>query len=169
MWILKSVSHAWIPFYENLANKPYFCLGLLVKLPDPLIPVNVISITLGFFDILSPSRDGIPLGTLDNYWAKWTFLKFDVFRTPLEAGRSITSETDGPLLAGISCTCGTVCNIMTFYDGTLGSWLGVLMGSSSRSGANQVSYRSILSIAPLGDLCFTRSVQFGVFCDFPHE
>ena len=57
----------------NLENKTYFCLSLLSKVEDILIPVDARSIILGIFDLvlysednLSPSRDGIPLGALDD-------------------------------------------------------------------------------------------------------
>ena len=59
----------------------------------------------------SPSRDVIPLGTLNDCWAKQTFCKFGLFQTPLETGWSITSETDAPSLTGIS-------------GATLSTWLG---------------------------------------------
>ena len=65
-WGFLSTSHATIRVNENLPNKSYFCLGLLENLADLLIPVDTRLIKLGIFDPFSPSRDGIPLGALDN-------------------------------------------------------------------------------------------------------
>ena len=95
-----------------------------------------------------PSLNGTLLGTLDNFWAKQTFGKFDVFWTPLETGCLITLETDTPLLTGLSGV-------------TISTWVGILVVSSSRSGLNQVSFRSINSCKPICDMCCTRYFQFG--------
>ena len=81
-----------------------YILSLLSNLENILIPVDAISIILGIFYPFSPSKYGIPLVALYNFWAKWTFLKFYVFQTPLEFGRSITSEAGTLLLEGLSCT-----------------------------------------------------------------
>ena len=48
-------SHAPITANENLANKPYFCLGLLAKHADLQRPVDAIPIILGIFNTFSPS------------------------------------------------------------------------------------------------------------------
>ena len=61
-------SHAPITANENLANKPYFCLGLLAKHADLQRPVDAIPIILGIFNTFSPSWDSIPLGTFDDCW-----------------------------------------------------------------------------------------------------
>ena len=65
MWELLSTSHGSITSNNNLANKPYFCLGLLANLEDLLIPAVSRSIILGIFDPFYPFQDGIPLGALD--------------------------------------------------------------------------------------------------------
>ena len=87
------------------------------------------------------------------------------FEIPSEYGRLITSETNAPLLAGLSCACSSYCDgvrvLILFSGATLGSRVGVSMGSYSRPGVNQGSLRSIFSGAPLCGLRFTRSVQFG--------
>ena len=50
---------------------------------------------------------------------------------------------------------------LLFYGATLRTWVGVSMGSYSRSGVNQVSLSSILSGAPLFEMHCTKYVQFG--------
>ena len=108
-----------------------------------------------------------------SHWAFWMVVQqyklslyFMSFKIPPKDGRSITLETDTTSLDGPSCMCGTFCDgvimLLLFYGETLGSWLGVYLGSSSRSGVNQVSLGSILPGAPLCEMHFTRSVQFGV-------
>ena len=52
--------------------------------------------------------------------------------------------------------------ILLLFGETLGSSLGVYLGYSSRFGFNKVSFRSILSVAPICDMPCTRYVQFGV-------
>ena len=59
------LTHAPINANDNLANKSYFCLGLLSKLADLLITVDARSIILGVLYPLSPSQYGIPLGQWD--------------------------------------------------------------------------------------------------------
>ena len=49
--------------------------------------------------------------------------------------------------------------LLLFSGATLGLWLRGFLGSSSRSGVNQVSLRSIFSGAPIVYLCCTRYVQ----------
>ena len=66
MWGFLATAHATITDNENLENEAYICLGLLVNLADLLRPVDTRSIVLGIFDSFSPSRYGIPLGTLDD-------------------------------------------------------------------------------------------------------
>ena len=140
-----STSHATIITNENLSNKPHLCMGLLYKLLDLLRPVDTRSIILGIFDPFYPSRDGIPLGTLGDCWAKLAFFKFYVFQTPLETGSLITSENDDLFLTRLSCTFCTVCDdvttFMLFYGATHGTWVGVSLRYYSISGANQVSLR----------------------------
>ena len=53
-----------------------------------------------------PSRDGIPLGTLDGCWEKINFLNVDELWTPSETGSSCISEVNTPSLVTLSCTCG---------------------------------------------------------------
>ena len=69
-------------------------------------------------------------------------------------------------MTGLSCTCCKdyeyVIIFLSFSGATLFMWVGVSLGSSSRSGVKQVSLSSILSCAMLYDLHCTRSVQFGV-------
>ena len=66
MWGFLATSHAPITANESLENIPYSCLGLLANPEDLLIPVDYRPIILGIFDPFSPSRDGIPLGALDD-------------------------------------------------------------------------------------------------------
>ena len=66
MWGFLATSHYPITDNENLANKPFVCLGLLANLTDLLRPVDDISIILGIFDTFPSSQDGIPLGVLDD-------------------------------------------------------------------------------------------------------
>ena len=136
-----ATSHAPITGNCNLSNKPYIFLGLLENLSDLLIPVYYRSIILGIFDTFYPSQYGIPLGVLDDCWAKQTLFKFDVFITTSEAGCSITSEKDATSLVGIYCSRGTDCNDIPFYGSMLGYQLGVLLIHYQRSGVNQVSLR----------------------------
>ena len=122
MWGFLFTPHAPITDNESLANKPYFCLGLLANLEDILSPVDAISTILGIFDPFSPSQDDIPLGTLGDFRANFFFI-FDVFRTTLETGHWITSDTDAPLMIIPSFNCCMVCNnviiFLLFYDTTL--------------------------------------------------
>ena len=67
MWDFKATSNAPTTAYENLTNKPYFCLSLLANLADILIPVDVRLIILDIFDTLFPPQDGIQLGALDGF------------------------------------------------------------------------------------------------------
>ena len=117
------------------------------------------------FDPFSTSRDGIPMGTLDYFWSKWTFGKFDTFITPSETGRSVTSDTASTSLNGISCTCCTDCGgviiSLLFYCVTFGTCVGVSLGYYSISGVNQIYLRSIVYGAPLCDLSCKRYFQFG--------
>ena len=110
-------------------------------------------------------RDVIPLFTLDDCLEKQKFGNFDVLKSPSEAGHLITSETDSPLLTGISCNYGTVCYdvsiFLLFSSDTLRILVEVSLGSSSRSGVNQVYLRSVLSGSPLCEMSCTRSVQLG--------
>ena len=160
MWLFLAISHSPTTANEILANKPYFCLGLLAYLADTLIPVDVRLIILGVFYPFSPSQGGIPLGTLNDCWVKQTFGKSDVFRTPSETGCLITSDTDSPLL-----TCYTGCDgviIFILFSGEIiSTWVRVLLWSSSRSRVNQVSLRTILSGAPLREMRCTICFQFG--------
>ena len=66
MWGILATSHAPINANGNLANKPYFCLGLLANLEDLLRPVDDRLIILGIFDPFSTSQDSIPLEELDD-------------------------------------------------------------------------------------------------------
>ena len=145
MWGFLATSHAPITDNENSENKPYFCLGLLSNLADILRPVDAILIVLGLVYPFSPSRDGISLGALDEYWEKQDLFKFDVFWTPSEYEILITSGIGAPLLAVLSCTWDTDCDnvsvLLLLSGAKLGSWLGVSLGYSLRSGANQVSLR----------------------------
>ena len=113
----------------------------------------------------STSQYGIPLGELDDCREKRNLSKLDVFITSLEAGCYIASDTGTTLLAGFSCTCIMDCDgvslLLLLSEATLGSWLGVLMISYSISEVNQVFLRSILSGAPICELCCTISVKFG--------
>ena len=125
-------SHAPITANYNLANKPYFCLGLSANLADLLRPVDAISTILENFDPfypLSPSRYGIPMVALDDCWSKQTLFKFDMFRNPLEYGCFFISETDAPLLARLYFTWGLDCSgvsvLLLLSWATLGSWLGI--------------------------------------------
>ena len=164
IWGFLANSHTPINANENLENKPYFRLCLLSNLANLLRPVYSRSKFLGIFDPFSPSQDDIPLGTLGDRRAKFFFI-FDVFRTTLETGHWITSDTDAPLMIIPSFNCCMVCNnviiFLLFYSATLGTWVGVLLVSSSMSGVNQVTLRSKFSGAPLYELRCTRSVQFG--------
>ena len=65
-WVFLSNSQYPITDNETLSNNPYFW-GLLSNLEDILIPVDAISIMLGIFDPVYPSRDVIPLGELDYF------------------------------------------------------------------------------------------------------
>ena len=165
MWGFLSTSHFPITANENLANKYFFCLGLLANLADLLRPVDSRSIVLDLFDTFSPSLGGIPLGVLDDCWANGSFDKFYFFRTPSESGHLIASDTGDPLLTVISwhfCTgCNDVIIFPLFFGETLGMWVGVSLGYFSISVVNQVSLRLIFSSAPLCELCCKRSVQFG--------
>ena len=70
MWWLLATSHAPITANNNLANKSYFWVCLLVNQADLLRPVDNISIILDIFDPLSPLyslQDGIPFGMLDDF------------------------------------------------------------------------------------------------------
>ena len=80
MWYFKATKYAPITDNENLANNPYFCLGLLSNQGDLLVPDDYRSIILGCFDTFYPSWYGIPLGELDNCGARQTLYKFYVFR-----------------------------------------------------------------------------------------
>ena len=168
-----SPSHAPVTDNYNLANKPYFCLGLLFKLAYLLIPVDAISTILGIFDPFSHSLHGIPLVKLDDCWAKQNLFKSDMFLTPSEAGSLITWETGVPSMDGIFCLCGTYYNgvdlLLLFSGVTIGTWVGVFMVSYSIYGVNQVSLRSIWSGVPLCELHFKRFFQFGGYFAFPHE
>ena len=62
MWGLLATSHDPINANDNLANKSYFCLGLLAKLEDLLIPVDARLIIFGIFNPFHQFQDGIPLG-----------------------------------------------------------------------------------------------------------
>ena len=148
MWGFFSTSHAPITDNENISNKLYFCLGSLSNIAYILRPVDATSAILGIFYHFYPSRDGIPMVTLDDFWEKQTFDKFDAFWTPSGTICLITSDTDDPSLTRI-------------YGVNIGTCVGVLMGSSSRSGVNQVSLSSIFSCAQLCGMPCTRSVQFG--------
>ena len=165
MWGFLAISHDPITAIYNLSNKKYFGLGLLENLSDILRTVDIISKILGIFVPFNISRYGIPLGALYYFSAEWTFNKFDVYQTPLEAGCSITSETGTPSPTELSFTYSIDCNDMSifilFYGATLGWWLGVLIGSSSNYGVNQVYLGSIFYGAILCKLIFTRSIQFG--------
>ena len=107
-----------------------------------------------------------PTGRVGWLLSKKTLFKFGVFRTPLEAVRLIASETGDPLMAGLSCTFGTYFDDMSvlllFSGSMLGLWIGVLLGSFSRTGVNQVSLRLIFSVAQVCELHCTRSVQLWV-------
>ena len=153
MWGFLSTSHSTTTDNQNLANKPYFYLVLLSTPADILRPVDNRSVILGLVDPFSPSWDGIPLSTLGYCWEKLTFGKSDVFRNPLETGHLVNSETDTPLLIVLSCNCFTgwydVIIFLLFSGETLGTWVGVSLGYSSRSEVNQVSMRSIFSGAPI--------------------
>ena len=107
-----------------------------------------------------------------SHWACWViveqnkFGKFDVFKTASKKGRSMTLETDATYLTGLSCNCCTGYNnliIFVLFSGmTLGTQVGVYLGSSSRYGVNKLSLRSGLSGAPLCEMRCTILVQFGV-------
>ena len=56
MWGLLATSHAPINANDNLGNKSYFCLGLLTKLADLLIPVDARPIIFGIFDPFPPLK-----------------------------------------------------------------------------------------------------------------
>ena len=122
------------------------------------------------FSTLSPSRYGIPLVTLDDCWARIIFFKFDVFKTPSEAGYLITLETGDPSMARLSCTWGSewsdVIVLLFFYGAMLGLWLGIYLGYSSISGVNQVYLMWMLSGVLLCKLRCTRSFQFGVIVTY---
>ena len=117
------------------------------------------------FSPLFPSLNGISLGALDDSWEKNSKQNV-LFQNSLESGRSVTSESDSPLLDVLFSTLGLYYNYMSFlllfYGVTIGSWLGVSLGYSSISGVNQVSLRSIFSSALLCELRFTIYVQYGV-------
>ena len=83
MWGLLSMPHATTIAYENLVNKPYFCLVLLANLSDILKPVYVRSRILGIFYPFSPlssSQNGIPLGALDDCWENQLYLILMCFK-----------------------------------------------------------------------------------------
>ena len=69
------------------------------------------------------------------------------------------------LLTGISCTCCTCCNdviiFLLFFGATIGTWVGILLGYSSKYGLNQVSLWWIISGSSLCELRCTCFVQFG--------
>ena len=69
--------------------------------------------------------------TLDNFRAKKTFLDFDEFQTPSEAGHLCNSEADARSLTGISCTCGLdygeVIILLLLPGAMIGLCLGVLL------------------------------------------
>ena len=109
MWGFLITSHVPINDNENLATKPYFCLVSLANLSDLLRPVGAKSIILGIFVSFSPSLDGIPLGAVGNCLENQNFFKFYMLRTSSEAGLYITSDTDTPLLTGLTCTRCTGC------------------------------------------------------------
>ena len=148
MWGFLATSHAPITANENLLNEPYFCLVLLANLVDILRPVDVRLIILCLFipyTPLSSSKYGTPLGVLDGCWTKLTLFKFNVFKTPSEYGRPITSETGYTFLSELYCTCGTDCGdvivLLLLSGATLGSWLEVFLVFSSIYGVNQLSLR----------------------------
>ena len=62
-----ATSYAPITDNDILTDKPYFCLGLLSNLADLLRPVDSISTLLLFFGPYSPTRDGVPMGTIRDY------------------------------------------------------------------------------------------------------
>ena len=66
MWVSLATSHAPITTYENLSNKPFFCLGLLANLVDLLGPVDAILIVLGVFILFLPRDTAYLLGMLDD-------------------------------------------------------------------------------------------------------
>ena len=49
MWGLLATSHDPITANDNLANIPYFCLGLLANVTDLLITVDARPVILGIF------------------------------------------------------------------------------------------------------------------------
>ena len=106
-----------------------------------------------------------PTGSVGWLLREMNFLNFDVFWTPLESVYSWNSEAGTPYLALIYCMCGSDCSnvrvLLLFSGATLSSWLGIFLGYFSRYGVNQVSLRSIFSGAPLHDICYTISIQFG--------
>ena len=163
IWGFLATSNASITANDNLSNKQFS--GLLVNLADIIRTVGAISIIFSVLIPLLPRK-------MATHWARWIIVQqnknlvnFDVIWTPYESVRSITSETDVTSLVGIYCTCGMYRNnmsvLLVFYGSMLGSRLGVLLGYSSRSGVNQVYLRSIVSGAPLCELRFTISFQFG--------
>ena len=126
MWGVISTSQDPITNIGNLSNR-----NLLPKLEDLLRPVDARLFILGIFYPFSPSapsRDGISLGALNEFWPKQIFFRFYVFWTLLEAVCSITSETSAPYLSVISWTCGSyygnVIVLLLFSGKTLGSWIG---------------------------------------------
>ena len=64
MWGFLANSHAIITDNDNLANKPYFCLGLLSNLADLLGLVDARSITVGNFIPIIPRNTA-------SFWARW--------------------------------------------------------------------------------------------------
>ena len=145
--------------------------GFLANLEAFLRPVYDRLIILGVFNPFYPSWDGIPLDTLDHSWVKRYLFKFDVFKTPLKYGRLISSDTNAPSLARLSCTCCTVCkNVIIFllyFFATFGTCVRDFLDPYSRSVVNQVSLKSVFSDAMLCELHCTSHVKFWVFCLFP--
>ena len=85
MWGFLATPHSPITANENLWNKPYF--PWFISQPCIYLDNSLFQIDhLRHFWSVYPSRDGIPLGTLDDCWAKQTFRRFDMFRTPSKNG-----------------------------------------------------------------------------------
>ena len=127
MWGFLATSHARTTAKDNLSNKPQFVLGLLSNLEYLLRAVDTRSIILGFFNLVLYygypfylSWVGIPLGLLDDCWAKTNLFNFDVLKNPSETVRLWYSEADAPLLTGLCCTCGSDCGWLLFSGAMLG-------------------------------------------------